>query len=364
MSVTSSELTPIIGEAPPFLEMMEHVSRAAPLVKPVLVIGERGTGKELIASRLHYLSERWGQPLVKLNCAALTESILESELFGHEAGAFTGALKQHVGRFERADGGTLFLDELATIPVRMQENILRVIEYGEFERVGGSNTVRVDVRVVAATNRDLPALARAGQFRPDLLDRLAFDVITIPPLRARIEDIMTLANHFAVNITAELHRELFPGFAPLAASTLLSHRWPGNVRELKNTVERSVYRAQDPDRPISAIVFDPFASPYRIESDAAATQVEMGPIRISRKQQEMLVAVDLKQELKDFEIDYIDRAMARARFNQRRAADLLRLTYHQLRAALKKHDLLSKYGRKGKKEPRGNEKRRVKSGNR
>ena len=138
----------IIGEAPVFLEMLEHVSRAAPLSKPVLVVGERGTGKELIASRLHFLSPRWERGVVKVNCAALTESILESELFGHEAGAFTGAVRAHIGHFERADGGTLILDELATISLRMQEKILRVIEYGEIQRVGGTETLHVDVRVV------------------------------------------------------------------------------------------------------------------------------------------------------------------------------------------------------------------------
>ena len=193
---------PIIGEAPAFLEMLEHVSRAAPLNKPVLVVGERGTGKELIASRLHFLSERWEQGVVKVNCAALTETILESELFGHEAGAFTGATKTHVGHFERADAGTLILDELATISLRMQEKILRVIEYGEIQRVGGSDTLRVDVRIVGSTNSDLPALADAGKFRRDLLDRLAFDVITIPPLRERPEDIMPLAYTFAINMAS------------------------------------------------------------------------------------------------------------------------------------------------------------------
>ena len=180
----------IIGEAPAFLAMLEHVSRAAPLDRSVLVVGERGTGKELIASRLHFLSERWEQNVVKVNCAALTETILESELFGHEAGAFTGAQKTHVGHFERADGGTLILDELATITLRMQEKILRVIEYGEIQRVGGSDTLRVDVRVVGSTNADLQAMAAEGKFRRDLLDRLAFDVITVPPLRERVEDIM------------------------------------------------------------------------------------------------------------------------------------------------------------------------------
>ena len=231
---------PIIGEAPAFLEMLEHVSRAAPLSKPVLVVGERGTGKELIASRLHFLSRRWEQPLVKVNCAALTESILESELFGHEAGAFTGAARTHIGHFERADGGTLVLDELATVTLRMQEKILRVIEYGELQRVGGSETISVDVRIVGATNADLKALAADGRFREDLLDRLAFDVITVPPLRERVEDILPLAYAFAMNMVSELELPLFPGFGARASSSLLRHPWPGNVRELKNVIERAV----------------------------------------------------------------------------------------------------------------------------
>ena len=253
----------IIGEAPVFLEMLEHVSRAAPLSKPVLVVGERGTGKELVASRLHYLSDRWEDSVVKVNCAALTESILESELFGHEAGAFTGAIKAHVGHFERADGGTLILDELATISLRMQEKILRVIEYGEIQRVGGNETLRVDVRIVGSTNADLRQLAADGKFRKDLLDRLAFDVITVPPLRERVEDILPLAYAFAINMASELKRELFPGFGPRASSSLLRHDWPGNVRELKNTVERSVYRETDPEKPITNIAFDPFDTPFQ-----------------------------------------------------------------------------------------------------
>jgi psp operon transcriptional activator len=262
----------IIGEAPAFLEMLEHVSRAAPLSKPVLVVGERGTGKELIASRLHFLSKRWGQPLVKVNCAALTESILESELFGHEAGAFTGAVRTHTGHFERADGGTLVLDELATISLRMQEKILRVIEYGELQRVGGSETFSVDVRIVGSTNSDLQALVADGLFREDLLDRLAFDVVTVPPLRERIEDILPLSYAFAMNMVSELELPLFPGFGARASSALLRHDWPGNVRELKNAIERSVYRLVDKKKQISDIAFDPFDSPFRLRDQDSARQ--------------------------------------------------------------------------------------------
>ena len=182
----------LIGESPAFLEVLEHVSRVAPLNRPVLVIGERGTGKELIAARIHFLSGRWDYPFIKLNCAALAESLLETELFGHEAGSFTGAAKRRLGRFELANEGSLFLDELSSTSSAIQEKILRVIEYGDFERVGGSETIRTNVRIIGATNEDLPSLAETGKFRDDLLDRLAFDVITLPPLRERREDILPL----------------------------------------------------------------------------------------------------------------------------------------------------------------------------
>lgn len=323
----------IIGEAPVFLEMLEHVSRAAPLSKPVLVVGERGTGKELIASRLHYLSDRWGNGFVKVNCAALTESILESELFGHEAGAFTGASRTHIGHFERADGGTLILDELATISLRMQEKILRVIEYGEIQRVGGNETIEVDVRIVGSTNASLPELAAEGRFREDLLDRLAFDVITVPPLRERTEDILPLAHAFAVNMSSELRRSLFSGFGARASSSLLKHPWPGNVRELKNAVERSVYRAPDPEEPINEIAFDPFDSPFS-SARPAGTQARQAPPRDTP-----LLPTDLPQRLSDMECGLVEAAMERAKYNQRFAADLLGLTYDQLRGKLKKHDV-------------------------
>jgi psp operon transcriptional activator len=327
---------PIIGEAPVFLEMLEHVSRAAPLSKPVLVVGERGTGKELIASRLHFLSERWEQNVVKVNCAALTESILESELFGHEAGAFTGAAKTHIGHFERADGGTLILDELATISLRMQEKILRTIEYGEVQRVGGSETLQVDVRIVGSTNADLQRLASDGSFRKDLLDRLAFDVITVPPLRERLEDIMPLAHAFAINMASELRWSYFPGFSSRISSALLRNRWPGNVRELKYTIERSVYRSADPDQPISQLALDPFDSPFRIDdpkpSASGFTAVQRPP----------LLPADLTQRLIDTEVNLLNAALDKARFNQRMAADLLGLSYHQFRGKLRKFNIRSK----------------------
>lgn len=333
---TAPESQPIIGEAPAFLEMLEHVSRAAPLSKPVLVVGERGTGKELIASRLHFLSNRWEQTVVKVNCAALTESILESELFGHEAGAFTGAVKTHIGHFERADGGTLILDELATISLRMQEKILRTIEYGEIERVGGNETLRVDVRIVGSTNADLQALAAEGRFRKDLLDRLAFDVITVPPLRDRVEDILPLAHAFAITMASELKWSLFPGFSPRASSALLRNKWPGNVRELKFAIERSVYRSRDPNQPIADIVLDAFDSPFKLVEGPSKVRA------VSVRRKAPLLPTDLKQRLIDTEVDLLSAALEKARFNQRMAADLLGLSYHQFRGKLRKFDIRSK----------------------
>ena len=322
----------LIGESPAFLAALEQVSKAAPLDKPVLVVGERGTGKELIAARLHYLSERWGANFLKLNCAAISDSLIESELFGHEAGSFTGASRTHQGRFERAEGGTLFLDELATTSALVQEKLLRVIEYGEFERVGGKKTLRANVRVVAATNEDLPRLAAEGRFRLDLLDRLAFDVITLPPLRERRDDILLLAEHFAVNMAKELGRDYFPGFAESARKTLLSHSWPGNLRELKNVAERAVYRAE-PAAAVDEVVLDPFASPYRPSQQNG-----------SGASPDVHLPLDLKQTVQEFEIALIEGAMAAAKFNQRNAAQQLGLTYHQFRGYLKKYELQPRQG--------------------
>ncbi len=241
----------------------QFVGHAAELNRPVLVIGERGTGKELIAERLHHLSPRWGEPLIVMNCAALPETLIEAELFGHEQGAFTGANRARPGRFEEADGGTLFLDELGTLSMAAQERLLRVIEYGEVTRIGASKPLRVDVRIVAATNDDLPAAADAGRFRPDLLDRLSFEVITLPPLRAREGDIPVLADHFGRRMAAELNWPQWPGFSPVCAAQLEAYGWPGNVRELRNVVERAVYRWDEPGKPIDRLTFDPFASPWK-----------------------------------------------------------------------------------------------------
>jgi psp operon transcriptional activator len=335
------DLPPLIGEAPAFRAALAQVSQLAALDRPVLVVGERGTGKELVAARLTLLSPRWDRPFVKLNCATLAESLLDSELFGHEAGAFTGATRRRLSRFEIADGGTLFLDEIATASLAVQEKILRVIEYGTFERVGGNEVHRVDVRVIAATNVDLPALAEKGGFRSDLLDRLAFDVVTIPPLRERAEDIPLLAEHFARGMTRELGREAFPGFAAAALARLSAHPWPGNVRELKNVVERSLYRWPRPDDPVDEIVFDPFASPHRPMATAPASSpaaaADATPPLSARGN-----SGRLQDRVAAYEQQLLAEALAAHRFNQRRTAAALGLSYDQLRHYLRKHALLGR----------------------
>ena len=340
----SADTATPIGEAPAFAQMLAHISLAAPLNRPVLVIGERGTGKELVASRLAFLSQRWDRPFIKLNCAVLSEALLDSELFGHEAGAFTGAARRRPGRFELADGGTLFLDEIATASMAVQEKLLRVIEYGTFERVGGNEPQRVDVRVVAATHADLPALVRADRFRADLLDRLAFDVVAVPPLRARPEDIPLLAGHFALRMTRELGRELFAGFAPEAMATLRAHDWPGNVRELRNAVERSVYRMEHVQKPLARIVLDPFPvlAPRPV---AGANPVAAVPAPAAAPAPPALPepeAGDFVARTRQFEARLLREAMEASRYNQRTAARRLGLTYYQLRHYLKVHDLLGR----------------------
>lgn len=347
----------LIGESSSFLEVLEQVSQLAAINKPVLIIGERGTGKELIAARLHYLSSRWDQPYVKLNCSAINENLLETELFGHESGAFTGANKKHLGRFELADKGTLFLDELANSSQNVQEKLLRVIEYGEFERVGGTKSLKVDVRIIAATNENLPALAKSGRFRADLLDRLAFDVVTIPPLRARTSDIMILAHHFAIEMTRELEREYFAGFSANAEQQLASYCWPGNVRELKNVIERNVYKTSASDM-VDRIQFDPFQSPFKLasthweiqghskedlssaEKSPSNTPPNQQSISAMSKHKAVEFPLDLKQTMAAREIELINQALEHSQFNQKKCAEQLGLTYHQLRGYLKKYQML------------------------
>ncbi len=326
--------------------MLAHISQAAPLNRPVLVIGERGTGKELVAGRLALLSPRWSAPLIKLNCGALPDALLDSELFGHEAGSFTGAARRRPGRFELADRGTIFLDEIATASQAVQEKLLRVIEYGSFERVGGSETLHVDVRVVAATNVHLPELAAAGKFRADLLDRLAFDVVTVPPLRARRDDIPVLAEHFATRMTSEMGRAFFAGFTDRAMDTLLRHAWPGNVRELRNAVERSVYRMADPEKKLSQVILDPFASAHApAASLQAVPEVSRLPVLPAQgapaaASGEPVPTGGFEAATHAYEAKLLQFALEACRFNQAEAARQLGLSYYQFRHHLRVHGML------------------------
>ena len=331
-----------IGQSSAFLDAVERTSRAAPMRRPVLIIGERGTGKELIAERLHRLSTRWDEPLVPMNCAALPETLIEAELFGHEAGAFTGATRQRAGRFEEADKGTLFLDELGTLSMGAQERLLRAVEYGEVTRIGASRPVRVDVRIVAATNEDLQAKAARGEFRADLLDRLSFEVVTLPPLRVREGDIGVLADYFGRRMAAEIGWDGWPGFASHVAQQLEEHAWPGNVRELRNVVERAVYRWDDWQEPIGYAVFDPFDSPWKpvTPSHTSAQMVQSPTIENARGAPAQLDEIDdLKSAVEAHERTIVEHALGKHRWNQRQTAKALGVSYDQLRHCIKKHKL-------------------------
>lgn len=320
-----------LGQSDAFLAMQERLSRVASVERPVLLIGERGTGKELAASRIHYLSGRWQNAFITLNCAALSPSLLESELFGHEAGAFTGATSQRKGRFEMAHEGTLFLDEIGTMPMVVQEKILRAIEYNTFERVGGSSPIQVDVRIVAATNADLPALAAAGDFKKDLLDRLSFEVISLPPLRERKEDIPLLAAYFAAQMVVELGLKNTPSFSDEVIDQLVRYAWPGNVRELKNVIERAVYQCETDT--ICGITFDPFSDFSKNIHNQTAMQD--GSTKLNSTTVDL--HVPLHKAIKELERDYLQKALQKALFNQKKAAEILGMTYHQFRGLYKKY---------------------------
>ena len=309
-----------LGESEEFLNFQSQLSRAARVDRSVLIIGERGSGKELAASRIHYLSGRWDGPLVTLNCAALPPSLIETELFGHETGAYTGASGRRKGRFEEAHGGTLFLDEIGLIPLEVQEKILRVVEYGSFERVGSSKPVDVDVRIVGATNADLPILCEEGRFKRDLLDRLSFEVLFIPPLRERTSDINLLAFYFANRMAMELDIRESVEFSEDVLFQFNTYSWPGNVRELKNVVERAVYSADS--FPITQVRFDPFKNPYAAEDD-------------SRPEAEDLSR--FKDAIRDLEIAYVQSSLEKTRFNQKKAAEQLGITYDQFRGLYRKY---------------------------
>lgn len=349
-----SDETPV-GRSEAFLALQASLSRAARTDRPVILIGERGTGKELAAAAIHRLSDRWNQPYVTLNCASLSPTLLESELFGHEAGAFTGAVRMRKGRFETAHRGTFFLDEVGIIPMPAQEKILRAVEYGRFERVGATDSVQTDVRLIAATNVNLGIEAREGRFRADLLDRLSFEVIVLPPLREREGDMELLAGHFARRMAVELGREEMPEFSSGARARLAAHTWPGNVRELKNVIERAVYRSEGGK--IEEIVLDPFDSPWMPKgspAEGAARGPEVADMKAGDCARESAGSEDpvsdgsgggglnpddlpLQEAVREYEIGRITSALAEARFSQRRAAELLGLTYNQFRGYYRKY---------------------------
>ena len=305
----------IIGESGAMQEMLSVVRRVAPSDATVLIRGESGTGKELIARALHYASPRAARPLVKVNCAALAESLLEAELFGHEKGAFTGAVTARKGRFELADGGSLFLDEIGDLPPHLQVKLLRVLQEREFERVGSSRPVKVDVRLLAATHRNLEALVREGRFRDDLYYRINVVTIQLPPLRERREDVPLLIDHF-LRAFADKNGKSIRGLTREAREALLRYDYPGNVRELENLIERAVVLTRDD-------VIDLTDLPLTLEAQAAEPESGAG----------LVAAVE------GLERRMIREALAKADGIQTRAAELLGIGERVLRYKLKKYGL-------------------------
>ncbi len=314
----------IVGGSAALADVVQKLERVAQVPRPVLVLGERGTGKELVARAIHHLSPRAGEPYITINCAAVPETLLESELFGHEEGAFTGASKQRSGKFEMADGGTLFLDEIGNMSLEFQAKILRVLEYQRFERVAGSETIQVDVRIIAATNTDLQLAMDQGKFRRDLYDRLTFERIELPPLRLRRDDIAPLAAHFVTRFREEISGLRVREIAADAIDTLAGYDFPGNVRELKNIVERAAYAAQS-----EVLCADDIA--------AALPPSPLGP----SERPDFLddPSLPLAARVDAFERSLCEEALRRTRYNQREAARLLGLSYDQFRQRYRKYGL-------------------------
>ena len=317
----------IVGGSRALSRVLEVVERVAPVPRPVLILGERGTGKELVARAIHQLSRRSTEPYVTINCAAVAESLLESELFGHEEGAFTGATRLKHGKFELADGGTLFLDEIGNMSLEFQAKILRILEYQRFERVAGSESIQVDVRILAATNADLRVAMDEGRFRRDLYDRLTFEVIDLPPLRERLDDIPVLAAHFLERFKEEVSGLRVQGFSRPALERLTGYDFPGNVRELKNVVERAVYSCRgDTIQPGDIDAALPPAPKAQKKLDALASWDDS--------------SMPLAARVEAFERAICMEALEKARYNQREAAEMLGLTYDQFRQRKKKYGLL------------------------
>lgn len=333
--MSQRKITEAIGESEAFLEFQERLSKVAKVDRSVLIIGERGTGKELAAARLHYLSQRWGENLTALNCAALPPSLVESELFGYEPGAFTGAVKRRIGRFESAHRGTLFLDEIGAIPLEVQAKILRVVEYQTFERVGSSQEISVNVRIIGATNADLPKLAQEGKFKHDLLDRLSFEVLSLPPLRERKGDITLLALNFAAHMAHELNMRNAPTITDSGLEQLENFFWPGNVRELKNVVERAVYKSITSE--IYEFEFDPFNRSSEVLSDKRKEEAHAGYITPSIRPENETNDLGFFERVEQLELSLITEALVQAEYRQKQAAAILKVSYNQFRSLFRKY---------------------------
>ena len=345
-----------IGQSQAYLAILDRVSDSAVLERPVLLVGERGTGKELIAKRLHFLSPRWEKVFITVNCAAFTDERLDEELFGE---SFLDGREDTNGKFYHADEGTIFLDNIDAVSPRLQEKLMGAIEYGRYEASGEHAEQEVDVRVISASAVDLPAAVARGAFRVDLLDRLAFEVLTLPPLRARRDDIMPLSEHFGRKIAAELGADTFPGFTAEASEALLARRWTGNVRELKAVIERNTAQAWLADEtlsdpigggPAGALQFDPFEDPFRLKGDTrpsytsepaarALTPLIPRQFEAPETQPPDLQAAGFEDRVMAFERKLIDEALRVCENHQGKAAERLKLTYHQFRGLMRKHGL-------------------------
>jgi len=328
----------IIGDSPAIRRVLQTVATAAPTRATVLLEGESGTGKELFARTIHAQSERRDGPFIQLNCAALPEGLVESALFGHEKGAFTGAIKRVEGAFERANGGTLLLDEISEMRLDLQSKLLRVLQEQEFERVGGAAAIKVDVRIIATTNRDLAAYAAAGNFRQDLYYRLSVIPVRLPPLRERKEDIPVLAYRFATHYAQEVGKEI-TGISPPAIALLQGYDWPGNVRELQHAVERAVILADEPLIPVHAFDGQRFGlsdnwqgpAPARVSGEFLASA--LGLERTSEALPEGSVVLPTLN-VSAAEAILVARAMEVTNNNRTRAAELLGISVRTLRNKL------------------------------
>ena len=346
-----------IGQSQAYLAILDRVSDSAVLERPVLLVGERGTGKELIAKRLHFLSPRWEKVFITVNCAAFTDERLDEELFGQ---SFLDGREDTNGKFYHADEGTIFLDNIDAVSPRLQEKLMGAVEYGRYQASGEHAEQEVDVRVISASAVDLPGAVSRGTFRADLLDRLAFEVITLPPLRARRDDILPLSDHFGRKIAAELGAERFPGFTAEASEALLARDWPGNVRELKAVIERNIAKAWLADETLSnpiggglagPLIFDPFAGPHRLQDAGPAPQTNMqtnietappptheAPSRPDDTSN-LPPQAGFQTRVLAFERKLILEAMQVSENHQGKAAERLELTYHQFRGLMRKHGL-------------------------